>query len=303
MKRRSLGVIGTLALAGTFAVAATPAFADNNIELEETYNFTSPSSGTYTLSMVDGSGELITEAICSRAAQKGTTTAFRTDGAATICDISQELASKDIPQVLQVSDPEFTFTSQTSTALSTLGSQTSITSMKKVTAKFASGMTPTSADNNGTIDKVAGTITWENVSSNVSAEGTTKADSSAASGSASSDSKSDTSSSKSASSSSSSMKWLLLGVLALIVVGGIVAFVVASGRKKNQAQPVGAPGMYPGALPGVQPEATQYPAPTGQTPVEPAQYPQAPQAEQYPQAPQVQQYPEQGQQPGQYPQA
>ena len=294
MKRRSLGVIGTLALAGTFAVAATPAFADNNIELEETYNFTSPSSGTYTLSMVDGSGELITEAICSRAAQKGTTTAFRTDGAATICDISQELASKDIPQVLQVSDPEFTFTSQTSTALSTLGSQTSITSMKKVTAKFASGMTPTSADNNGTIDKGAGTITWENVSSNVSAEGTTKADSSAASGSASSDSKSDTSSSKSASSSSSSsMKWLLLGVLALIVVGGIVAFVVASGRKKNQAQPVGAPGMYPGALPGVQPEAMQYPTPTGQTPVEPAQYPQAPQ---------VQQYPEQGQQPGQYPQ-
>lgn len=292
MKRRSLGVIGTLALAGTFAMATGSAIAAPSIDLEETYEFTSTTSGSYTLSMIDTSGTLISESICKSVQSAGATTAFRTSGSSHICDVSQSFKSSEISEVLEISGKDFTFTSQTETAVSRLSSAIPGLTMQKVTAKFSGGMVPTTADNGGTIDKATGTVTWTNVSDNVSVKGTTS------------------------SSSSSSMKWVLLGILAVVVIGGIVFFVVMSNRKKTQAQPMGAPGAYPGAYPGAMPQPGQYPAPTGQAPVDPAQYPQQgqypqqpaqyPQAEQYPQQgqyPQPGQYPDQGQQPGQYPQA
>ena len=287
MKRRSLGVIGTLALAGTFAMVTGSAIAAPSIDLEETYEFTSTTSGSYTLSMIDTSGTLISESICKSVQSAGATTAFRTSGSSHICDVSQSFKSSEISQVLDISGKDFTFTSQTETAVSRLSSVMPGITMQKVTAKFSGGMVPTTADNGGTIDKATGTVTWTDVSDNVSVKGTTS------------------------SSSSSSMKWVLLGILAVVVIGGIVFFVVMSNRKKTQAQPMGAPGAYPGAYPGAMPQPGQYPAPTGQAPVDPAQYPQQgqypqqpaqyPQAEQYPQQPG--QYPDQGQQPGQYPQA
>ena len=281
MKRRSLGVIGTLALAGTFAMATGSAIAAPSIDLEETYEFTSTTSGSYTLSMIDTSGTLISESICKSVQSAGATTAFRTSGSSHICDVSQSFKSSEISEVLEISGKDFTFTSQTETAVSRLSSAIPGLTMQKVTAKFSGGMVPTTADNGGTIDKATGTVTWTNVSDNVSVKGTTS------------------------SSSSSSMKWVLLGILAVVVIGGIVVFVVMSNRKKTQAQPMGAPGAYPGAYPGAMPQPGQYPAPTGQAPVDPAQYPQQPaqypQQGQYPQQPG--QYPEQGQQPGQYPQA
>ena len=287
MKRRSFGVIGTLALAGTFAMATGSAIAAPSIDLEETYEFTSTTSGSYTLSMIDTSGTLISESMCKSAKTAGATTAFRTSGSSHICDVSQSFKSSEISEVLEISGKDFTFTSQTETAVSRLSSAIPGLTMQKVTAKFSGGMVPTTADNGGTIDKATGTVTWTNVSDNVSVKGTTS------------------------SSSSSSMKWVLLGILAVVVIGGIVFFVVMSNRKKTQAQPMGAPGAYPGAYPGAMPQPGQYPAPTGQAPVDPAQYPQQgqypqqpaqyPQAEQYPQQPG--QYPDQGQQPGQYPQA
>ena len=286
MKRRSLGVIGTLALAGTFAMVTGSAIAAPSIDLEETYEFTSTTSGSYTLSMIDTSGKLISESMCKSAKTAGATTAFRTSGSSHICDVSQSFKSSEIDEVLKVNGKDFTFTSQTETAVSRLSSVMPGITMQKVTAKFSGGMVPTTADNGGTIDKATGTVTWTNVSDDVSVKGTT-------------------------SSSSSSMKWVLLGILAVVVIGGIVFFVVMSNRKKTQAQPMGAPGAYPGAYPGSMPQPGQYPAPTGQAPVDPAQYPQQgqypqqpaqyPQAEQYPQQPG--QYPDQGQQPGQYPQA
>ena len=286
MKRRSLGVIGTLALAGTFAMVTGSAIAAPSIDLEETYEFTSTTSGSYTLSMIDTSGTLISESMCKSAKTAGATTAFRTSGSSHICDVSQSFKSSEISQVLDISGKDFTFTSQTETAVSRLSSVMPGITMQKVTAKFSGGMVPTTADNGGTIDKATGTVTWTNVSDDVSVKGTT-------------------------SSSSSSMKWVLLGILAVVVIGGIVFFVVMSNRKKTQAQPMGAPGAYPGTYPGAMPQPGQYPAPTGQAPVDPAQYPQQgqypqqpaqyPQAEQYPQQPG--QYPDQGQQPGQYPQA
>ena len=287
MKRRSLGVIGTLALAGSFAMATGSAIAAQSIDLEETYEFTSTTSGSYTLSMIDTSGTLISESMCKSAKTAGATTAFRTNGSSHICDVSQSFKSSEISEVLEISGKDFTFTSQTETAVSRLSSVMPGTTMQKVTAKFSGGMVPTTADNGGTIDKATGTVTWTDVSDNVSVKGTTS------------------------SSSSSSMKWVLLGILAVVVIGGIVFFVVMSNRKKTQAQPMGAPGAYPGAYPGAMPQPGQYPAPTGQAPVDPAQYPQQgqypqqpaqyPQQGQYPQQPG--QYPDQGQQPGQYPQA
>ena len=312
MKRRSLGVIGTLALTGTFVMATGSAIAAPSIDLEETYEFTSTTSGSYTLSMIDTSGTLISESICKSVQSAGATTAFRTSGSSHICDVSQSFKSSEISQVLEVSGKDFTFTSQTETAVSRLSSAMPGLTMQKVTAKFSGGMVPTTADNGGTIDKATGTVTWTDVSDDVSVKGTTDG-SGAASGKSSSNTSSDKSStsSSSSSSSSSSMKWVLLGILAVVVIGGIVFFVVMSNRKKTQAQPMGAPGAYPGAYPGAMPQPGQYPAPTGQAPVDPAQYPQQgqypqqpaqyPQQGQYPQQPG--QYPDQGQQPGQYPQA
>lgn len=295
MKRRSLGVIGTLALAGSFAMATGSAIADPSIDLEETYEFTSTTSGSYTLSMIDTSGKLISESMCKSAKTAGATTAFRTSGSSHICDVSQSFKSSEIDEVLKVNGKDFTFTSQTETAISRLSSVMPGITMQKVTAKFSGGMVPTTADNGGTIDKATGTVTWTDVSDDVSVKGSTS----------------------SSSSSSSSMKWVLLGILAVVVIGGIVVFVVMSNRKKTQAQPMGAPGAYPGAYPGAMPQPGQYPAPTGQAPADPTQYPQQgqypqqpaqyPQAEQYPQQGQYPQqpgqYPDQGQQPGQYPQA
>ena len=316
MKRRSLGVIGTLALAGTFVMATGSAIAAPSIDLEETYEFTSTTSGSYTLSMIDTSGTLISESICKSVQSAGATTAFRTSGSSHICDVSQSFKSSEIDEVLKVNGKDFTFTSQTETAISRLSSVMPGITMQKVTAKFSGGMVPTTADNGGTIDKATGTVTWTDVSDDVSVKGTTDG-SGAASGKSSSDTSSDKSSTSSSSSSSSSMKWVLLGILAVVVIGGIVVFVVMSNRKKTQAQPMGAPGAYPGAYPGAMPQPGQYPAPTGQAPTDPTQYPQQgqypqqpaqyPQAEQYPQQGQYPQqpgqYPDQGQQPGQYPQA
>ena len=240
MKRRSLGVIGTLALAGSFAMATGSAIADPSIDLEETYEFTSTTSGSYTLSMIDTSGKLISESMCKSAKTAGATTAFRTSGSSHICDVSQSFKSSEIDEVLKVNGKDFTFTSQTETAISRLSSVMPGITMQKVTAKFSGGMVPTTADNGGTIDKATGTVTWTDVSDDVSVKGTTDG-SGAASGKSSSDTSSDKSSTSSSSSSSSSMKWVLLGILAVVVIGGIVVFVVMSNRKKTQAQPMGAP--------------------------------------------------------------
>ncbi len=101
MKRRSLGVIGTLALAGTFAMATGSAIAAPSIDLEETYEFTSTTSGSYTLSMIDTSGTLISESICKSVKSAGATTAFRTSGSSHICDVSQSFKSSEISEVLR----------------------------------------------------------------------------------------------------------------------------------------------------------------------------------------------------------
>ena len=322
MKRRSIGAIGILAIASSFALAAGPAFADPEIAVEETYDFTSATHLSYTQHYRDSSKTLMTEYTCSYISSKNPelSTKFHTEGSVNVCDVITEVNETDIDEFLKVSGNNFTFTSESDVVLKSLSKEfpnDKFDSIGKVTAKFAGGLVPSSADNGGTIDKSTGTVTWSNVKINVKVKGSTDgkaaASSAAKSGSTSSASAdSDSTSAASStpdstsSSSSSGSKWILLLVLAVIVIGGIGAFVVISNRKK--AQPQG--GQYPQGQYPVQPMGGQYPAP-GQYPQapQPSQYPeqgQYPQVTQYPQSPeqpQAGQYPEQGQQPGQYPQA
>ena len=304
MKRRSIGAIGTLAIASSFALAAGPAFADPEIAVEETYDFTSATHLSYTQHYRDSSKTLMTEYTCSYISSKNPdlSTKFHTEGSVNVCDVTTEVNETDIDEFLEVSGNNFTFTSESVGVLKTMSKEfpdDKIDSIGKVTAKFAGGLVPSSADNGGTIDKSTGTVTWSNVKTDVKVKGSTD-------GKAASSTPDSTSSS-----SSSGSEWILLLVLAVIVIGGIGAFVVMSNRKKARpqngqypVQPMG--GQYPqqGQYPQA-PQPGQYPAPTGQP--QPGQYTeqgQYPQATEYPQAPQQPgQYPEQGQQPGQYPQA
>ena len=322
MKRRSIGAIGILAIAGSFALAAGPAFADPEIAVEEVYDFSSPTEASYTISTIDVDGVLITKETCDKARRGTVTPSFRTEGSSTICDVTQKISGSNVEELLTTSGSKFTFTSQSDDAFKKLSKTMAIDKIQKVTAKFAGGLVPTSADNGGKIDKSTGTVTWTDVTTSLKVEGSTNGKA-AASSTASSTAKSSSTSSASAdsdsssaasstpdstaSSSSSASKLILLLVLAVIVIGGIGAFVVMSKRKKAQpqggqypqgqypVQPMG--GQYP--APSQYPQQGQYPAPTGQP--QPGQYPEQ---GQYPQAPQQPgQYPEQGQQPGQYPQA
>ena len=334
MKRRTIGAAGALALTASLLLATGPAFADEpRFSVEETYDFTSATHLSYTQHFRDSSKTLMTEYTCSYISSKNPelSTKFHTEGSVNVCDVITEVNETDIDELLEVSGNNFTFTSESDGVLKVMSKEfpdDKIDSIGKVTAKFAGGLVPSSADNGGTIDKSTGTVTWSNVKINVKVKGSTDgkaaASSTAKSGSTSSASTDSDSTSKASStpdstssSSSSGSRWILLLVLAVIVIGGIGAFVVMSNRKKAQpqngqypVQPMGgqypqqgqypAPGQYPPA-----PQPGQYPAPTGQP--QPGQYPeqgQYPQATQYPQSPQQPgQYPEQGQQPGQYPQA
>ena len=325
MKRRSIGAIGILAIAGSFALAAGPAFADEpRLGLDETYDFTSATQLSYIQHYRDSSKTLMTEQTCNVISTNNPelSTKFHTEGSVNVCDVISQANDTDINEFLEVSGNNFTFTSESDVVLKLLPEMFpgyNFDSIGKVTAKFAGGLVPSSADNGGTIDKSTGTVTWSNVKTAVKVEGSTNskaaASSTAKSGSTSSASADSDSTSKASStpdstssSSSSGSRGILLLVLAVIVIGGIGAFVVMSNRKKAQPQagqyPQGqypvqhmggqypAPGQYPQA-----PQPGQYAAPTGQPYPEQGQYPQAPQQ------PQAGQYPEQGQQPGQYPQA
>ena len=325
MKRRSIGAIGILAIASSFALAAGPAFADEpRLGLDETYDFTSATQLSYIQHYRDSSKTLMTEQTCNVISTNNPelSTKFHTEGSVNVCDVISQANDTDINEFLEVSGNNFTFTSESDVVLKLLPEMFpgyNFDSIGKVTAKFAGGMVPSSADNGGTIDKSTGTVTWSNVKTAVKVKGSTNgkaaASSTAKSGSTSSASADSDSTSKASStpestssSSSSGSRGILLLVLAVIVIGGIGAFVVMSNRKKAQpqagqypqgqypVQPMGgqypAPGQYPQA-----PQPGQYAAPTGQPYPEQGQYPQAPQQ------PQAGQYPEQGQQPGQYPQA
>ena len=278
MKRRAIGAAGALALTASLVLATGPAFADEpRFGVDETYDFTSATHLSYTQHYRDSSKTLMTEYTCSYISSKNPdlSTKFHTEGSVNVCDVITEVNETDIDELLEVSGNNFTFTSESDGVLKVMSKEfpdDKIDSIRKVTAKFAGGLVPSSADNGGTIDKSTGTVTWSNVKINVKVKGSTDGkaaasstakSSSTSSASADSDSTSAASSTpdSTSSSSSSGSKWILLLVLAVIVIGGIGAFVVMNNRKK--AQPQG--GQYP--------QQGQYPTP-GQYPQQPGQYPQ-----------------------------
>ena len=278
MKRRTIGAAGALALTASLVLATGPAFADEpHLGVDETYDFTSATHLSYIQHYRDSSKTLITEQTCSYISSTNSDlkTKFHIEGSVNVCDVITEVNETDIDEFLEVSGNNFTFTSESDVVLKSLSKEfpnDKFDSVGKVTAKFAGGLVPSSADNGGTIDKSTGTVTWSNVKINVKVKGSTDGkaaasstakSSSTSSASADSDSTSAASSTpdSTSSSSSSGSKWILLLVLAVIVIGGIGAFVVMSNRKK--AQPQG--GQYP--------QQGQYPTP-GQYPQQPGQYPQ-----------------------------
>ena len=236
MKRRSIGAIGILAIASSFALAAGPAFADPEIAVEEVYDFSSPAEASYTISTIDVDGVRITKETCDKARRGTVTPSFRTEGSSTICDVTQKISGSNVKELLTTSGSTFTFTSQSGDALEKLSKTMAIDKIQKVTAKFAGGLVPTSADNGGKIDKSTGTVTWTDVTTSLKVEGSTNGKA-AASSTASSTAKSSSTSSASAdsdstskasstpdstpsssSSSSSSSRWIFLLLLAVIVI-------------------------------------------------------------------------------------
>ena len=266
MKRRTIGAAGALALTAGLVLATGPAFADEpRFGVDETYDFTSATHLSYTQHYRDSSKTLITEYTCSYISSSNPelSTKFHTEGSVNVCDVITEVNETHIHEFLEVSGNNFTFTSESDGVLKSLSKEfpnDKFDSVGKVTAKFAGGLVPSSADNGGTIDKSTGTVTWSNVKINVKVKGSTD-------GKAAASSTPDSTSS----SSSSGSKWILLLVLAVIVIGGIGAFVVMSNRKKAQTQggQYPTPGQYPQAP--QQPQAGQYPEQDQQ----PGQYPQA----------------------------
>lgn len=262
MKRRIFEIFGTVALTGAFALSAGTATADSDISLEEDYTFSSATQMTYTLKMKDSSGTRVTKEACDRAKQSAAKSLFTQVGSSTTCAISQDADPEDTAKILKVTDNTFTFESQSRTILGTLGSSLGLETLT-VTAHFPKGYRIESAlvpDGGDTeISSEGASVTWTGVSSSVHSEGSIH--------------------------SSSSSKWIVLGILALLVVGGISAFIFISTRKnkKNQQQP------DQHLQQGYFPLATQQ-----QIPSEDAQAPQ-----QHP----LEEYPEQRAQPGQQPQA
>ena len=286
MKRRTIGAAGALALTASLVLATGPAFADEpHLGVDETYDFTSSTHLSYIQQYRDSSKTLITEQTCSYISSTNSDlkTKFHIEGSVNVCDVITEVNETDIDEFLEVSGNNFTFTSESDVVLKSLSKEfpnDKFDSVGKVTAKFAGGLVPSSADNGGTIDKSTGTVTWSNVKTAVKVKGSTDGkaaasstakSSSTSSASADSDSTSAASSTpdSTSSSSSSGSKWILLLVLAVIVIGGIGAFVVMNNRKK--AQPQG--GQYPQQ--GQYPTPGQYPQQPGQYPQQPGQYPQA----------------------------
>ncbi len=314
MKRRSLGIIATVALAGVFAAAQPPAFADDSFELSETYKFSSKTSITYTITVTDPSGQ-ITQDKCKNNPGDSGKAVFRTEGSTSICEYVQTLSGDSLDELLTASGSSFTFTSKSGQMIKEVFKGRTF---KKVTVNLPSGWKVESAEGNGIVSSDKASVTWNDVTENVAAKGSTGSSSSLSSSSASPSASSSASRSSSkasttpiatdfstpsltrsfsprprtSESTTASLVRGFFGVLVLLAIGGAVAAaIIIRNKKKNQAQFMGVPGIYPAPF---DPSTQPYP---GQYQEQPQYYPAQPQPGQYP--PQGQMPPQQAQ-PMQY---
>lgn len=149
-------------------------YAAPTLSVDEGYDFTTPSHMSYTASITDASGAILTEDMCSKIQLGGETPIFESNGSAHTCRISADYEGSSLSQFLTVTEAGFSFTSQTSIILAgiTDGANTSQDSPTvTINAQFPEGYVPTSADTPGEVDPAKRTAHWNNAPSIVSATG------------------------------------------------------------------------------------------------------------------------------------
>lgn len=149
-------------------------YAAPTLSIDESYDFTTPSHMSYTASITDASGTILTEDTCSKLQLGGETPIFMSNGSAHTCRISADYEGSSLSQFLTVTEAGFSFTSQTSIILAgiTDGANTSGDSPTvTINAQFPEGYVPTSADTSGEVDPAKRTAHWNNAPSIVSATG------------------------------------------------------------------------------------------------------------------------------------
>ena len=162
----------SLSLSALFIGSAS--YAAPTLSVDEGYDFTTPSHMSYTASITDASGAILTEDMCSKLQLGGETPVFESNGSTKTCRISADYEGSSLSQFLTVSEAGFSFTSQTSIILAGLadGANASGDSPTvNINAQFPEGYVPTSADSSGEVDPAKRTVRWANASSIVTATG------------------------------------------------------------------------------------------------------------------------------------
>lgn len=162
----------SLSLSALFIGSAS--YAAPTLSVDEGYDFTTPSHMSYTASITDASGAILTEDMCSKLQRGRETPIFESNGSAHTCRISANYEGSSLSQFLTISEAGFSFTSQTSIILAgiTDGANTSGDSPTvNINVQFPEGYVPTSADTSGEVDPAKRAVHWINAPSIVSATG------------------------------------------------------------------------------------------------------------------------------------
>ena len=149
-------------------------YAAPTLSIDESYDFTTPSHMSYTASITDASGTILTEDTCSKLQLGEEPPIFMSNGSAHTCRISADYEGSSLSQFLTVTESGFSFTSQTSIILAgiTDGANTSQDSPTvTINAQFPEGYVPTSADSSGEVDPAKRAAHWTNAPSIVTATG------------------------------------------------------------------------------------------------------------------------------------
>ena len=174
MRRNLPKMLWVCSLSLSALCIGSASYAAPTLSVDEGYDFTTPSHMSYTASITDASGAILTEDMCSKIQLGGETPIFESNGSAHTCRISADYEGSSLSQFLTVTEAGFSFTSQTSIILAgiTDGANTSQDSPTvTINAQFPEGYVPTSADTPGEVDPAKRTAHWNNAPSIVSATG------------------------------------------------------------------------------------------------------------------------------------
>ena len=174
MRRNLPKMLWVCSLSLSALFIGSSSYAAPTLSVDEGYDFTTPSHMSYTASITDASGAILTEDMCSKLQLGGETPIFESNGSAHTCRISADYEGSSLSQFLTTSEAGFSFTSQTSIILAGIadGANTSGDSPTvNINAQFPEGYVPTSADSSGEVDPAKRAVHWTNAPSIVSATG------------------------------------------------------------------------------------------------------------------------------------